>query len=237
MASSAHTGRLRLLSLMALHCLYVVAKAQYSNVDEDNTQDVSAELTNGATQHDQNMVLARDSDWVFDFFNQDAYHTYHDGATINANASTFPATVGNGLSMSWVVLGPCAMQPPHYHPRAANYITVVNGSIQTWMVTENNEPLVTNVLQQGQMTIFPTGSLHTMQNMGCKNATIITALSSEDPGTQTLASALFRLPWDIVNAAFGYQNISQMNGTIPALAGGVISGELQCRKLCGIDML
>ncbi|KAI1268196.1 spherulin-1A [Xylariaceae sp. FL1019] len=222
MVSSAYTGRVRLLSLIALH---------YGS----NTQSVHAEL-DGATQHDQDVVLARDSDWVFDFFNQDVYHTYQAGAIINANASTFPATVGNGLAMSWVVLGPCAMQPPHYHPRAANYITVVSGSIQTWMMAENNEPVVTNALQKGQMTIFPTGSLHAMQNLGCENATVITALSSEDPGTQTLANSLFNLPWSIVSAAFGYQDISQMNYTVPALAGGVVSGEKQCQKGCGIDM-
>ena len=42
-------------------------------------------------------------------------------------------------------LGPCAMLPPHYHPRASNYVVAVTGNTTTYMYEENGARLVTEV--------------------------------------------------------------------------------------------
>lgn len=63
-------------------------------------------------------------------------------------------------------LGPCAMLPPHYHPRASNYVVAVGGNTTTYMYEENGAELVTTNLQTGQATIFPQGSMHMMANTG-----------------------------------------------------------------------
>ena len=59
-------------------------------------------------------------------------------------------------------LGPCAMLPPHYHPRATNYVVAVLGNTTTYMYEENGARLVTEVLTPGKATVFPQGSMHMM---------------------------------------------------------------------------
>lgn len=63
-------------------------------------------------------------------------------------------------------LAPCGMLPPHYHPRASNYVVAVRGNTTTFMYEENGAELVTETLLPGQMTIFPMGSMHMMVNNG-----------------------------------------------------------------------
>ena len=63
-------------------------------------------------------------------------------------------------------LGPCAMLPPHYHPRATNYVVAVKGNTTTYMFEENGARLVTETLTPGKATIFPQGSMHSMMNNG-----------------------------------------------------------------------
>lgn len=59
-------------------------------------------------------------------------------------------------------LGPCSMLPPHLHPRATNYVVAVAGTTRTFMINENGARTVEATLTPGKMTIFPTGSVHTM---------------------------------------------------------------------------
>ena len=108
-------------------------------------------------------------DFVYDFTTHD-YYSYEPGGVVNANAANWPAATGQGLTMAWLALGPCAMLPPHYHPRATNFVVAVEGETKTWMVQENGADVVETVLTPGKMTIFPKGSLHSMQNTG-KNTT------------------------------------------------------------------
>lgn len=65
-----------------------------------------------------------------------------------------------------VNLGPCAMLPPHYHPRAANWVVAVLGNTTTWMQEENGAHTIVTSLTPGQATIFPAGSMHMMANNG-----------------------------------------------------------------------
>lgn len=91
--------------------------------------------------------------------------------------------------MAYLNLGPCAMLPVHIHPRASNYVTAINGTTRTYMLEENGAPLITEVLTHGKLTIFPQGSIHTMMNIGCDNAQLVSVLSSEDPGTTNLVNS------------------------------------------------
>jgi len=114
---------------------------------------LDAALFTAPTQLDRLKQLPSNSDWVFDFNvseqlfrelpletsrNTDSSeslltlhvaqaqpsYTYSPGSVINANAATFPATVGNGMTLAMLNLGPCAMLPPHYHPRATNLVSL-----------------------------------------------------------------------------------------------------------------
>ncbi|KAI1325980.1 spherulin-1A [Xylariaceae sp. FL0255] len=231
---------------LLLLCLPTLAIAQNS----DSLQSIDISLEEAPTQLDKDAILNTNSSWVFDFTAQDTYGFNPGGITL-AEAKTFPATVGNGLTMSLVTLGPCAMQPPHYHPRASNYIVSVDGEVQTYMITENAAPLVSNTLTPGKMTLFPRGALHAMQNTasaednssltsapGCSNVTLVSALDDTDSGIHTIAMGLFNLPQDIVFAAMGLgQNVNfeSLKDGIPQLGAGIILGSDICRQQCGME--
>ena len=58
------------------------------------------------------------------------------------------------------------MLPPHYHPRASNYVVATKGNTTTYMFEENGARLVTEILTPGKATIFPPASMHMMVNNG-----------------------------------------------------------------------
>jgi mannose-6-phosphate isomerase-like protein (cupin superfamily) len=150
----------RMLSF-ALMAVLAVAAA----IDRTTQAALVGDLKTSPTELNKIGLLPSDSEWIFDYFSHE-YHTYSPGGVVNANVATFPATVGNGMTMAWLSLGPCAMLPPHYHPRAANYVVAVEGTTETYMILENGARLVTTTLTPGKMTVFPRGSLHSMQNTG-----------------------------------------------------------------------
>ena len=115
-------------------------------------------------------------------------------------------------------LGPCSMLPPPLPPRATNYVVAISGTTQTYMIAENGARTVTETLKAGQMTIFPTGSIHTMMNIGCENAQLISALNSDDSGTTNLANAFFSLPTNITDTIIGGGlNAQDIYGRVPAV--------------------
>ncbi|KKY26287.1 putative spherulin-1A [Phaeomoniella chlamydospora] len=202
-------------------------------VDVDVNPDLVAKLKMANTALDRLKLLPKDSDWLFDFTTQ-AKYTFSPGGVVNANAATFPATVGNGMTMAMLNLGPCSMLPPHLHPRASNYVVAVSGTTATYMIMENGARTVSETLTPGKMTIFPEGSIHTMMNTGCENAQLVSALSSDDSGTTNLANSLFSLPSDIVGAVLG-ESATQLNATdaiIPAVGTGSNAGPEACLARC-----
>ncbi|KAB5532670.1 RmlC-like cupin domain-containing protein [Coniochaeta sp. 2T2.1] len=206
--------------------------ATVSAVDKPKDADLNAKLKTSANELAK-LDLIKD-DLVYDFKSH-PYFTYASGGVVNANAATFPAATGHGLTIAWLALGPCAMLPPHLHPRATNFVVAVEGETQTWMVQENGAEVVTTTLTPGKMTIFPHGSVHSMQNTGCGNSTLISALNSDDTGTTNLLNALFNLPDFMVAAAFGTDNATSFGASVPAVGTGAALGSAECRAKCGLD--
>jgi len=122
-------------------------------------------LKTAATRLDQLAINNPETDWIFDFRAQPNY-TYSPGSVVNADAATFPGLTTWGMTLAMIQLGPCAMLPPHFHPRATNLVVAVEGTTKTYMIEENGAPMVNQTLTPGKMTIFPTGSVHTLQNLG-----------------------------------------------------------------------
>lgn len=130
-------------------------------------------------------------------------------------------------------LGPCSMLPPHIHPRATNFVVAISGTTRTFMINENGARTVTETLNPGQMTIFPQAAVHSMMNIGCENAQLISALSSDDAGTTNLANAFFSLPSNITDTIIG-GGLSAQNimGRVPAVGTGSNFGPAECRAAC-----
>lgn len=130
-------------------------------------------------------------------------------------------------------LGPCSMLPPHIHPRATNFVVAIAGTTQTFMIAENGARTVSETLSPGQMTIFPQASVHTMMNIGCENAQLVSALSSDDAGTHNLANAFFSLPANFTQTILGSSvNVQTVGSQIPAVGTGSNYGPDACRAAC-----
>jgi oxalate decarboxylase/phosphoglucose isomerase-like protein (cupin superfamily) len=137
------------------------------------------------------------------------------------------------MTMAMLNLGPCSMLPPHLHPRATNFVVAVSGQTRTFMINENGARTVTEVLTPGKMTIFPTGSVHAMMNIGCENAQLISALNSDDTGTMNLANAFFSLPANITGPILGAGvNAQAIMNNVPDVGTGAAFGPEQCIAAC-----
>ncbi|KAF3935390.1 Spherulin-1B [Dactylellina cionopaga] len=208
----------------------IIAVAQMATAYPTEDPQLNGQLKMQSTQLDRLALLDSNQDWSFNFSAQASYKR-DPGSVVTANAANFPAVIGNGMSMALITLAPCGMLPAHIHPRATNYVVGTKGSTKTYFFEENGGKVVVNTLTPGVMTIFPQASLHTMFNDGCTEATLISALSSEDPGTLTFANSLFELPTDLVSNAFG-GDVSSLKNKVPALASNAIAGTKDCLARC-----
>lgn len=92
-------------------------------------------------------------------------------------------------------------------------------------------------LTQYQGTVFPMGSIHWQQNMGCEPAVALAALSSDDPGASSMAqNFLVNTNGEMVKAALGFpeqvtaENFSKLRSSIPT---PFVAGIQECFKKCG----
>lgn len=73
---------------------------------------------------------------------------------------------------------------------------------------------------------------------GCTNATLVSTLSSEDPGTLNLANNMWALPPDMIQAAFGgnhhFADTAEAGQNIPPIAAGSAMGSHECLAMCGM---
>ncbi|KAK1811348.1 hypothetical protein LTR12_014290 [Friedmanniomyces endolithicus] len=182
-------------------------------VDKTRDPSLDANLATAATQLDRLALLGNDNAWLFDFTAQEPNYNFAPGGVVNMNAATFPAAKGNGMTMAMLNLGPCSMLPPHYHPRASNYVVAIHGNTTTYMYEENGARLVTETLTPGLATIFPQASMHNIGNVFSNG-----------------------FPAELVNAAFG-QNLasSDVASKMTPVGTGSNWGLSECLKQCGIQ--
>ena len=98
-----------------------------------------------------------------------------------------------GISMARIDFAPKGLNAPHTHPRGTEILIVVEGSLYVGFVSSNQDGnrLFTKVLNKGDVFVFPIGLIHFQLNVGYGNAVAIAALNSQNPGTITIANALF----------------------------------------------
>ncbi|KAH6790150.1 RmlC-like cupins superfamily protein [Perilla frutescens var. frutescens] len=97
-----------------------------------------------------------------------------------------------GISTVRVDYQPRGVVPPHRHPRAAEILTVLEGTVLAGFVTSEPEnKLISKVLHKGDVFVFPFGLIHFQQNVGENDAVTIAFLSSQNPGVIAIANAVF----------------------------------------------
>ncbi|CAA9956964.1 Spherulin-1B [Pyrenophora teres f. maculata] len=166
------------------------------------------------------------------------------GALVAANIESFPILTDLGISTTVGFLSPCSINTPHVHPRATEFLTLVEGSnlefgyvLENNLVQPNQNPEIAGYLNKFQGTVFPQGSIHFQFNNNCENAVFVATLNSEDPGTSQVAQNFFALNDNVVNATLGFPssingvNIEEFRKYIPAnLASGMDACMSKCKS-------
>ncbi|CAK9136590.1 unnamed protein product [Ilex paraguariensis] len=116
-----------------------------------------------------------------------------------------------GISMARLDFAPYGLNPPHTHPRGTEILTVMEGTLYVGFVTSNpDNRLISKVLCQGDVFVFPIGLIHFQHNVGNTPAVAIAALSSQNPGVITIANAVFGskppISVDVLTKAFQVDN-------------------------------
>jgi quercetin dioxygenase-like cupin family protein len=151
----------------------------------------------------------------------------------NPALATLP---GDGAAQNLVTVGPCAINQPHNHPRATQISHVTEGELFFGFAEENGgRNFIGGNATKGQTVIIPQGLIHFAQNLGCKEAQFIASFPHRDPGTQTTASAFFKLPLSAIRATTNLTDdeikkimTSVANNPNPSL-------DVNCAKICGIS--
>ncbi|KAJ1303817.1 hypothetical protein OPQ81_008239 [Rhizoctonia solani] len=228
--------KIALATLGLLSSLAAVAAS-----DTEDLKTLVSELTVAATQSERLAILDEDKDFVFDFLNaakiQGAVGKGNGGQAVSAKTTTFPALIGNNLAMTVGFLGPCAQNTPHIHPRSAEMLVMVAGdTINTGTFQENGARFVENKIEVGQATIFPMGSVHFQQNLGCDPAIFVAGFANEDPGTLQVAQGFFQqLPPDTVSATLGELGVEEVQDISKKIPANIAFGVAECVQRCKID--
>jgi hypothetical protein len=166
----------------------------------------------------------------------------HDADSLKQNIETFPILTGLGISTTLGFLSACGINTPHVHPRATEFLTVVEGDIDFGYILENGlvaagqNAEVAGSLSKFQGTVFPMGSIHYQINNKCQPATFVATLNNEDPGTSQVAQNFFGLNPDVVNATLGFPktingtNIEEFRKYLPV---NIAQSVDICLKQCG----
>ena len=123
-------------------------------------------------------------------------------------ADVIPGLNTNGLSLARIDLAANGgLNPPHTHPRAAEILTVLEGTVYAGFVTSNpDHRLFSKILKPGDVIIFPFGMIHFQMNIGKTPALAMAALTSQNPGVMTIANGIFgaepAINVDVVAKAF-----------------------------------
>nr|XP_009402547.1 PREDICTED: putative germin-like protein 2-1 isoform X2 [Musa acuminata subsp. malaccensis]XP_009402549.1 PREDICTED: putative germin-like protein 2-1 isoform X3 [Musa acuminata subsp. malaccensis] len=184
-------AKILLIALLAMASSLAMASDPSPLQDFCVADKDSKVLVNGFVCKDPKHVTAED----FFFMGLDKA-----GNTVNKLGSMVTAVNVNkliglntlGISMVRIDYGPKGLNPPHTHPRATEILTVIEGQLLVGFVTSNTDNrLFTKMLKKGDVFVFPEGLIHFQFNPGNCNTIAIGALSSQNPGTITIANAVF----------------------------------------------
>lgn len=214
--------------------LGAVLQAVAQTADAVKAADLVADLKRAPTQVARLNILKDNKDWLFDY-NAGVGTTRNAGGNLTvANIANFPALFANGMALAVGQMAPCGMNTPHTHPRATEFLFLVNGQMEVGFIEENGARFVGNTLTQGQGTIFPKGSIHFQVNLGCEPITFVAALNDEDPGVNQVAQRFFGLPPDVVAATLGDVGVQEVVTLATGIPDNLAIGVDRCLQKCNL---
>ena len=115
---------------------------------------------------------------------------------LKATKAEFPALDGQSVSYAVLEFPPESVNPPHTHPRSAELLFLVQGSLLVGFVDTTNKLFIQS-LQTGDMFIFPKGLVHFQFNANTNlPALAISAFGSASAGTVSIPTTLFNTTID-----------------------------------------
>ncbi|XP_010435803.1 PREDICTED: putative germin-like protein subfamily 1 member 9 [Camelina sativa] len=108
------------------------------------------------------------------------------------NVNQIPGLNTLGISIVRIDYAVNGQNPPHTHPRASEILYLAHGTLLVGFVTSNPENrLISKVLNEGDVFVFPEGLVHFQANVGKFPALAFAGLSSQNPGVITIADTVF----------------------------------------------
>ncbi|CEM03584.1 unnamed protein product [Vitrella brassicaformis CCMP3155] len=160
------------------------------------------------------------------------------GRLSTATVETMPSLSQEGIAAQVVTLEACSEYAPHYHPRAAELLNVMDDpegkGLMVGFIDENGGKKVVNVLRQGQVALTPEALVHWQANLGCGTVEYLVFLNNEDPGEVALAPALLSIPTAHIETAIhsDLDIIETLRRAQHNQTHGLVQGLADCRKKC-----
>jgi hypothetical protein len=170
-----------------------------------------------------------------------------DGSVIVGSVDSIPGLIGTHVAAAVGFIGPCGLNVPHLHPRANEFLTVVNGTLIGAFLLEEDAmfagdiPQVAMTLTNFTGMLFPQGHIHWQFNPTCEEAVFAAAFDSNDEGRFQVAQTFFSsMPDDVLTASLGNPSflgptqLDQLRGLIPEAFVMMVDS---CAQACGISTL
>ncbi|KAG0366642.1 hypothetical protein BGX24_003609 [Mortierella sp. AD032] len=220
---------------------------------------LKAALNGAASYNDRQAILFTNppdaTNITFTFINNTV--TDGTGGTIAlSTVNNFPALIGTQVAMAIGFVNPCGLNVPHSHPRANEFLTVIQGELVAGLVLELNDggsghvvgqpapvngpiPQVNVTLSNYKGMLFPQGETHFQFNPRCEPALFAAAFDNSDPGRTQIARNFFsNMPDEMLIAATGSdlevldaKRIAEFRDNIPTSFAVVME---ECAKRCGL---
>lgn len=122
------------------------------------------------------------------------------GFRIKATQSNFP--VLRGMSLYKLVLHPLAVREPHWHANADELGFCMKGKVLVSIFLTGTEK-ETFIVSSGQTFLIPSGSLHTLENIGPAKAELILQFSHEEPEDFNLSTVMGMFSDEVLGNTWG----------------------------------
>jgi quercetin dioxygenase-like cupin family protein len=106
------------------------------------------------------------------------------------SVKNLPGFNTQGMAIARTDFAKGGLVPPHVHPRASEIAFVVKGRLLVGFVDTANK-LFTQILEAGDVFVFPRAQIHFLFNAGNSTAITIAGLNSQSPGAQIVPLAVF----------------------------------------------
>jgi len=176
------------------------------------------------------------------------------GSIILSTINNFPALGATGLAAAVGFVNPCGLNTPHWHPRANEFLTVVQGTLVAALVLEDDNgrgnvvgatppiigdlPQINTTLTNYTGILFPKGLVHWQFNPTCEPAVFTAGFDTPDPGRAEAARSYFSAdPAEVIQASTGYSEFltpAQILKLKPTLTSSFTSIVKTCAQKCGI---